>query len=108
MAYTSSEAIWIDLWRSGHYIMICKLYKSKTEAPNSHQQQQVASYYQQRYGVYLDGRDGVYLDGRGFNFVQAVVFANPEEELIVAESELCIDYEVIIPPDMYKLGVDDS
>merc|ERR1712111_334528 len=24
----------------GHYIMICKLYKSKTEAPNSHQQQQ--------------------------------------------------------------------
>ena len=49
--------------------MICKLYKSKTEAPNSHQQQQVASYYQQRYGVYLDGRDGVYLDGRGFNFV---------------------------------------
>merc|ERR1711992_487481 len=48
----------------GHYIMICKLYKSKTEAPNSHQQQ------------------------------QAVVFANPEEELIVAESELCIDYEV--------------
>jgi len=48
----------------GHYIMICKLYKSKTEAPNSHQPQ------------------------------QAVVFANPEEELIVAESELCIDYEV--------------
>ena len=25
-----------------------------------------------------------------------MVFANPEEELIVAESELCIDYEVII------------
>jgi len=47
----------------GHYIMICKLYKSKTEAPNSQPQ-------------------------------QAVVFANPEEELIVAESELCIDYEV--------------
>ena len=23
-----------------------------------------------------------------------MVFANPEEELIVAESELCIDYEV--------------
>jgi len=47
----------------GHYIMICKLYKSKTEAPNAQAQ-------------------------------QAVVFANPEEELIVAESELCIDYEV--------------
>merc|ERR1711970_769102 len=47
----------------GHYIMICKLYKTKTEAPNSQPQ-------------------------------QAVVFANPEEELIVAESELCIDYEV--------------
>jgi len=47
----------------GHYIMICKLYKSKTEAPNAQPQ-------------------------------QAVVFANPEEELIVAESELCIDYEV--------------
>merc|ERR1712080_504345 len=41
----------------GHYIMICKLYKSKTEAPNAQAQ-------------------------------QAVVFANPEEELIVAESEL--------------------
>ena len=27
-------------------------------------------------------------------YLQAVVFANPEEELIVAESELCIDYEV--------------
>ena len=35
-----------------------------------------------------------------------MVFANPEEELIVAESELCIDYEVIIPPDMYKLARD--
>merc|ERR1711934_1241723 len=45
----------------GHYIMICKLYKTKTESPNSS---------------------------------QAVVFSNPEEELIVAESELCIDYEV--------------
>ena len=32
-----------------------------------------------------------------------MVFANPEEELIVAESELCIDYEVTIPLDMYKL-----
>ena len=76
--------------------MICKLYKSKTEAPNSHQQQQVASYYQQRYGIYLDDR--------GFNFDQAVVFANPEEELIVAESELCIDYEVTITLDMYRIG----
>jgi len=45
----------------GHYIMICKLYKTKTETPTSQ---------------------------------QAVVFSNPEEELIVAESELCIDYEV--------------
>lgn len=44
-----------------YYIMICKLYKTKTETPNLH---------------------------------QAVVFSNPEEELIVAESELCIDYEV--------------
>ena len=26
--------------------------------------------------------------------LQAVVFSNPEEELIVAESELCIDYDV--------------
>ena len=25
---------------------------------------------------------------------QAVVFSNPEEELIVSESELCIDYDV--------------
>ena len=33
-----------------------------------------------------------------------MVFANPEEELIVAESELCIDYEVIIPLDMYILA----
>merc|ERR1712168_584210 len=45
----------------GHYIMICKLYKTKTDNSQDH---------------------------------QAVVFANPEEELIVAESELCIDYEV--------------
>jgi protein BCP1 len=45
----------------GHYIMICKLYKTKTESPTSQ---------------------------------QAMVFSNPEEELIVAESELCIDYEV--------------
>jgi len=44
-----------------YYIMICKLYKTKTETPN---------------------------------LQQAVVFSNPEEELIVAESELCIDYEV--------------
>ena len=26
--------------------------------------------------------------------LQAVVFSNPEEELIVAEAELCIDYDV--------------
>ena len=35
-----------------------------------------------------------------------MVFANPEEELIVAESELCIDYEVIIPLNMYKLSTE--
>jgi protein BCP1 len=58
----------------GHYIMICKLYKSKTEAPNSS---------------------------------EAVVFANPEEELIVAESELCIDYEVdSIEEDDSALGTE--
>merc|ERR1711874_857174 len=45
----------------GHYIMICKLYKTKTDNGQDH---------------------------------QAVVFSNPEEELIVAESELCIDYDV--------------
>jgi len=45
----------------GHYIMICKLFKTKTE----------------------NSQDN-----------QAVVFSNPEEELIVSESELCIDYDV--------------
>ena len=49
MAYTFSWHIWIDLWHSGHYIMICKLYKSKTEAPNSHQPQQVIGYFLGRY-----------------------------------------------------------
>jgi len=44
-----------------HYIMICKLFKTKSESAQDH---------------------------------QAVVFSNPEEELIVAESELCIDYDV--------------
>merc|ERR1719225_238060 len=44
-----------------HYIMICKLFKTKTDSTQDH---------------------------------QAVVFSNPEEELIVAESELCIDYDV--------------
>merc|ERR1719189_2505233 len=44
-----------------HYIMISKLYKTKTESNQDH---------------------------------QAVVFSNPEEELIVSESELCIDYDV--------------
>ena len=29
-----------------------------------------------------------------FSSPQAVVFSNPEEELIVSESELCIDYDV--------------
>ena len=33
-----------------------------------------------------------------------MVFANPEEELIVTESELCIDYEVIIPLDMFQMA----
>jgi len=28
------------------------------------------------------------------NVSQAVIFSNPEEELIVGESELCIDYDV--------------
>ena len=37
-----------------------------------------------------------------------MVFANPEDELIVAESELCIDYEVTIPLDMYKLARESS
>jgi len=45
----------------GHYVMICKLYKTKAENNHDH---------------------------------QAVVFSNPEEELIVADSELCIDYDV--------------
>merc|ERR1712045_845042 len=44
-----------------HYIMICKLFKTKTDSAQDH---------------------------------QAVVFSHPEEELIVAESELCIDYDV--------------
>merc|ERR1712192_30688 len=60
----------------GHYIMICKLYKTKTEAPNSQPDQ------------------------------QAVVFANPEEELIVAESELCIDYEVDSNEEDAALGTE--
>merc|ERR1712241_1585046 len=45
----------------GHYIMICKLYKTKADNNQDH---------------------------------QAVVFSNPEEELIVNESDLCIDYDV--------------
>jgi len=44
-----------------HYIMICKLFKTKTDSTQDH---------------------------------QAVMFSNPEEELIVAESDLCIDYDV--------------
>jgi len=44
-----------------HYIMICKLSKTKTDSTQDH---------------------------------QAVMFSNPEEELIVAESDLCIDYDV--------------
>lgn len=55
----------------GHYIMICKLYKTKTETADSQ---------------------------------QAVVFSNPEEELIVAESELCIDYEVTGDVDSESTG----
>jgi len=49
-----------------HYIMISKLYKTKN-LPN---------------GVSPDPD------------MQALVFSNPEEELIVGESELCIDYDV--------------
>jgi len=45
-----------------HYIMICKLFKTKSEESSTEH--------------------------------QAVVFSNPEEELIVQESELCIDYDV--------------
>jgi len=49
-----------------HYFMICKLYKTKN----------------------------LQLGGRQMPEDQAVVFSNPEEELIVSESELCIDYDV--------------
>jgi len=49
----------------GHYIMICKLFKSEAE-------------------------------DEGPEAKQVVTFSNPEEELIVAESELCIDYEVAV------------
>jgi len=49
-----------------HYIMISKLYKTKSLA------------------------NGVSSDPD----LQALVFSNPEEELIVGESELCIDYDV--------------
>jgi len=54
-----------------HYVMICKLYKTKAESEESQ---------------------------------QAVVFSNPEEELIVAESELCIDYEVASDGDSEQSG----
>merc|ERR1719402_197512 len=49
-----------------HYFMICKLYKTKN----------------------------LQMGGRQVPVEQAVVFSNPEEELIVGESELCIDYDV--------------
>jgi len=49
-----------------HYFMICKLYKTKN----------------------------LQVGGRQLPEDQAVVFSNPEEELIVGESELCIDYDV--------------
>jgi len=49
-----------------HYFMICKLYKTKN----------------------------LQMGGRQVPEEQAVVFSNPEEELIVGESELCIDYDV--------------
>lgn len=45
----------------GHYVMVCKLYKTKADSNLDH---------------------------------QAVIFSNPEEELIVGDSELCIDYDV--------------
>jgi len=50
-----------------HYIMISKLYKTKN---------------------LTTGVNGATTEN------QAVVFSNPEEELIVGESELCIDYDV--------------
>jgi len=49
-----------------HYFMICKLYKTKN----------------------------LEVGGRQLPEDQAVIFSNPEEELIVGESELCIDYDV--------------
>lgn len=49
-----------------HYFMICKLYKTKN----------------------------LEVGGRQLPEEQAVIFSNPEEELIVGESELCIDYDV--------------
>jgi len=49
-----------------HYFMICKLHKTRN----------------------------LQVGGRQLPEDQAVVFSNPEEELIVAESELCIDYDV--------------
>lgn len=51
-----------------HYVMICKLYKTKNLAAAG--------------GCAPDADQ------------QAIVFSNPEEELIVGESELCIDYDV--------------
>jgi len=54
-----------------HYIMISKLYKTKTDSNQDH---------------------------------QAVVFSNPEEELIVSESELCIDYDVSGETDTDNMG----
>jgi hypothetical protein len=49
----------------------------------------------------------MYLYGGGlisWSLHQAVVFSNPEEELIVAESELCIDYEVAADTDSEAEG----
>jgi len=49
-----------------HYFMICKLYKTKNLEKG----------------------------GQQLPEEQAIIFSNPEEELIVGESELCIDYDV--------------
>eukprot|EP00088_Acartia_fossae_P017902 TRINITY_DN2024_c0_g1_i2.p1 TRINITY_DN2024_c0_g1~~TRINITY_DN2024_c0_g1_i2.p1 ORF type:complete len:306 (-),score=37.43 TRINITY_DN2024_c0_g1_i2:262-1149(-) len=54
-----------------HYIMISKLYKTKN---------------------LMNGGSGAAANPNPDS--QAVIFSNPEEELIVGESELCIDYDV--------------
>jgi protein BCP1 len=59
-----------------HYFMICKLYKTKN----------------------------LEVGGSQLPEDQAVIFSNPEEELIVGESELCIDYDVSSESDADASG----